>query len=114
MTKDNAHFPTLYATLTNSIIAEIPVLNRVPSTSSVTWKLNHHLVKGDTVSAKHNFSMTFILSNITHQMGYLCGIRIYLPRNPKVNLNDHDIIVLLIFLSIFQMAGKLSNILNNT
>lgn len=34
--------------LTNSIVAEIPVLNRVPSTSSVTWNLNHHLVKGAT------------------------------------------------------------------
>lgn len=29
---------TLYAAFMNSIIAEIPVLNRVPSISSVTWK----------------------------------------------------------------------------
>lgn len=28
---------TLYAALMNSIIAEIPVLNLVPSISSVTW-----------------------------------------------------------------------------
>lgn len=29
---------TLYAALMNSIIAEIPVLNRVPSISSVTYE----------------------------------------------------------------------------
>lgn len=47
---------TLYAALMNSIIAEIPVLNRVPSISSVTYesKTAHKISVKKTKDNEHH------------------------------------------------------------